>query len=96
MKKDKKDEIMLDVINESYENKNQEEEQEETRKKNNNNYLTMGEFLSTSKEIKQKYNNYVLIGFSKRMDIRRTQEKNLPYRMTYDKWMRLFLEFAEN
>ena len=57
--------------------------------------LTMGEFLSTSREIKQKYNSYVRTGFEKKVRMERVQKNDLPFKRTYDEWMQLFREYAE-
>lgn len=57
--------------------------------------LTMGEFLSTSREIKQKFNSYVIVGFTKHYETLRKNDTSVPYRRTYDDWMSVFVHYAK-
>lgn len=57
--------------------------------------LTMGEFLSTSREIKQKFNSYVIIGFKRFYDNMRIKHPNYPYKRTYTDWMQVLMEYIK-
>ncbi len=88
-------EVDDDIKSESPDAEMTEPEVKTPSKKSSVNTLTMGEFLSTSREIKQRFNKYVIVGFEKHCKMARLADPAQPYRGTYDDWLKIFVEYAE-
>lgn len=58
--------------------------------------ITMEAFLSNSKEVKQKYNSYMPVGFRRWVTILRSNEPKFPFRQTKEQWMELFRKYSDN
>lgn len=62
----------------------------------NSGLITVDAFLSNSKEVKQKYNSYMPVGFRRHLDLLRQKDPNYRFRRTEAEWKELFEEFANN
>lgn len=95
MSKKKKEELNIsgddDVVDLSKSESNTDSQ------KTYNSLITMEAFLSNSKKIKQEYNKYVPIGFSKYVEIlRRTKPKAYKFFRTQEEWLSLFEKYANS
>ena len=85
-----------EIVDKSVELMNNEESGVNSKNLKGSRTLTMGEFLATSREIKQKYNSYVAVGFCSYYETLRRKDTSVPYRRTYEDWMSVFVCYAKS
>lgn len=82
---------MKEKVNEEIINKGIEDKP----KQSTSNLITVDAFLSNSREVKQKYNSYVPIGFKRHLEIVRQKDpKTYKFLRTENEWIDLFVKFA--